>query len=199
MRRILFTVLFGSALLAFGPAAALARHHGRSHHSSHHRIRFERWGSNDTAQSPTPTSSSDNAGTVSSFTNGVLTITLNDANHSMISGKVTPDTVVQCEAPGSSSSSVRADGDGGSQSQSGGSDDNGENDNGENQGEDRGQQNCMSALQTSGTVVREAELRLSSAGATWDKVELVAPPTVANGNTDNDNDANDNEANDGND
>lgn len=199
MRRILFTVLFGSALLAFGPASALARHHGRSHHSSHHRIGFERWGSSDTSQSSAPTTSNDTAGTVSSFTNGVLTITLNDANHSVVSGKVTPDTVVKCEAPESSSSSVRADGDGGNQTQSGGSDDNGDNRNSEDQGEDQGQQNCMSALQTSGTVVREAELRVSSVGATWDKVELVAQPTAANGNNDNDNDANDNDANDGND
>ncbi|HUE25243.1 MAG TPA: hypothetical protein VMP89_00600 [Solirubrobacteraceae bacterium] len=193
MRRVLFVVLFGSALLAFGPASALARHHRSSHRSSHHRIRFERWGSNDASQSSAPTSSNQNAGTVSSFANGVLTITLNDANHSMVSGTVTPNTEVKCEAPESSSDRIHADGDGGGNTQSGGSDDN-EDNNAGNAGEEQGQQNCMTALETSGTVVREAELRLSGSGASWDKVELITQPATTT--TTDDNDANENESND---
>ena len=42
-----------------------------------------------------------------------------------------------------------------------------------NQGED--EQICTTSNLTTGTVVQEAELRLSSAGAVWDEVELVTP------------------------
>ncbi len=214
MRKFLFTFMAGAALLAIGPASALARHHGRSHRAAKHhaRIRFERFGSSDMSQpgalsgaSTQQSSTSDeNAGIVSGFKDGVLTITLK-SDGSMVTGTVTSATEVKCDMPENSSTTMHSEGDGGSRSgdngQSGDNNQNGDenqngdnNQNGDDQGEEQGQQNCMSALEMSGTTVREAELRLSSTGATWDKIELVSPQTAAN--NDNDNDANENEAND---
>src|SRR5205085_8920142 len=113
-------------LLAFAPASALARHHrhGRHHHARHARI--EHFGDVNTA--PTTSSSADNAGSVQSFNNGVLTIMLNDG--STVSGAVTNDTELECMAP-EQSQTVHEDGDGGGGDQSG----DGDNHSGDDQNE----------------------------------------------------------------
>src|SRR5437660_918677 len=138
MRRIMFT--FAATVLMAGavPASALAHHHSKHHSRSHHRIRFERFGHDN---APTSMSSSDNAGTVQSFQNGVLTIALNDG--STAKGMVTSDTELECTAP-QSSSTIHEDGDGGSgdqssgdNSQASGNEAQGENDQNEAQGEDQ--------------------------------------------------------------
>ncbi len=113
MRRIVLAVLACGAVLAVGASAALADHndgrherrhelrdrhevrHGRQElrhrrHEARHRTRIhhERWGTDDATEST--------AGTVASFTNGVLTLKLADG--SMVSGKVTSATGIECEA-----------------------------------------------------------------------------------------------------
>ena len=65
MRKMLTVLIASGALLAVVPATALAKHNDRRHHHHHH-ARIHN----------TP------AGTVVSFTNGVLTIRANDGNTS---------------------------------------------------------------------------------------------------------------------
>jgi hypothetical protein len=140
--------------------------------------------------------SADNAGTVESFSNGVLTIMLADG--STVSGAITNDTELECAAP-EQPQTIHDDGDGGSGDQSGsdkqvqGSDDQSAADDQDdaaeqnaNQAEEQNeneaaeenendaQNNCSSTDLTQRTVVREAELRISSAGKVWKKVELAS-------------------------
>ena len=192
MRRILLTLMLGGALAAVVPATALAAHHHSKahHHARHHarrhsRVRFKQFGSASTSSTQSPGGNEQNAGTVTSFQNGTLTITLNDG--STVSGNVTPNTEIECRAEDTSANMQRDDhSDQGAQGDQG--DDNG-NDNGDNNNEngeqEHNQQNCSTANLTPGTVVRDAELQVSGSGANWDKVELV---TSQAGVGDNDND-----------
>jgi hypothetical protein len=125
---------------------------------------------------------------VSSFSGGVLTIKLNDG--SMVSGKVTPDTEIECSAPDQTTSGGTDENDGDGDHNSGGDNqdqqsgtggnqtgqneasDTNDNDASENDNEDQGQPACDSSALTTGAVVREADLKLSGGGATWKKVEL---------------------------
>ncbi len=118
MRRVAFTVFATMLIAGAVPAAALAHHH-HHHHFKHH-ARFRRFGDQGTA--PTSTSSSDNAGTVQSFTNGVLTITLNDG--STVTGKVTDATELECTSTQQAQTTHDSGdpGSGGSDQSSGGSD-----------------------------------------------------------------------------
>jgi hypothetical protein len=117
----------------------------------------------------------------------MLTIALN--NGQTVTGQVTGDTEIKCEAM--ESSSLRSHDRHGD---NGGGDDNGDNDSGDDRGQgtdnnDNDNAMCSSADLTPGTVVHEAELRISSAGAAWDKVELVTASAAGNDNgNDNDND-----------
>ena len=72
---------------------------------------------------------------------------------------VSGETELECEAPESMSTGMHEDGDGGSGSGSG---------SGENGGGN--EENCSTANLTPGAVVQEAELRVSSAGANWERV-----------------------------
>lgn len=184
MRRTTIILSAAVMLLVLGPASALARHHhGRHHRSRAHRARLLRFG--DTSSSSTSSSSADNAGTVASFTGGFLTINTSDGP---IRGRVTDQT--ECKAP-SPSQTMHEDGDnggGGDQSgdgdHSGSGDDQGQapndaneanedqNEANENQNEDEAAMSCTPANLPDGTVVREAELRISGAGNVWKKVEL---------------------------
>jgi hypothetical protein len=177
MRKVLFAAMVSSIVLALAPAAALARghhHHHRGHHRAHRthaRARDEHFGSRND-ENPAPNNSAQNAGTVASFSNGVLILRLNDG--SMVSGRVTNATEIRCEAaePQEIEHSQHADGDhhGGSN----GGDDNGDNnDNNDDQGEDeQAEPMCSSANLVPGAVVRDAELTISGAGAIWKDVEL---------------------------
>jgi hypothetical protein len=177
MRKFLFVALISGALVVAMPATALARHHHRHHHS---RIRHEHFG---TATTTSGTTSGEEmqgtAGTVDSFTGGVLTIRLND--NSLVSGMVTDATELKCEAPENelndndgddsfSGSRIAMDDGGGT---SGGDNSSGDGSGDNNQGED--EQMCSTSNLTPGTVVQEAELNVSSAGAVWHEVELVTP------------------------
>jgi hypothetical protein len=125
MRRT--TIIFSAALmlLVLGPASALARHHSRHHRSRSHHARLLRLG--DTNSGSTSSSSAHNAGTVASFTGGILTINTSDGP---IRGRVTDQT--ECMAP-SQSQTMHQDGDNG-----GGGDQSGDGDHG-GSGDDQGQ------------------------------------------------------------
>lgn len=200
MRRVMFTVVATVLMAGAVPAAALAHHGHHKHHARHH-AKIRRFG--DQTQ-PTSMSPSDNAGTVTDFSNGVLTIQLNDG--STVKGAVTNDTEIECtstqpqttthsEGDGSgdqsSGSGDQSSGSGdqssGGDNQSSGTEDQGDNDANETQGEDQNQtqgedqgedqnqsSSCSSSSLKDGAVVHEASLRLGGSGASWQKVELVS-------------------------
>lgn len=156
-------------------------------------------GSSTSTQSSTTTEGStepETVGTISSFENEVLTIKLSDG--SLVSGKVTEDTRIVCisstpsqpdddEGSGDDQSSEGEDhhGDEGE-----GSSRQGEGDEGQQEGEQGGWQSahdssfdgegdgstsgCEKSALVAGAAVHEAELRLTSAGATWESVVLVS-------------------------
>ena len=182
MRRMILAAATSSLVLALAPAGALASHHShhhKRHHARHHarvhRVIHRRFGDvNNPSTTTTPTSSA--VGTVDSFDGTTLTIKLN--NDSTVSGTVTNDTEIECSSASSSmSGDVSRDG-GGDGSSSGGSDDNGDQNSGsdDNGGsDDEGQQQaCSSSALTPGASVSGAELKISSAGAVWDKVDLIS-------------------------
>jgi hypothetical protein len=196
MRRVFFTVVASSAL-ALAVTGVAAAQHGKRHHSQrasshkrHHRhAHIVRFGTLATTSAPSSSTSSratpsSPAGTVASFTGGVLTITL--ADKSTVSGKVTDQTELECQSPAPTASASSHDGgdDGdrhdsstSTSSQQAGSQ-SGDDEQGEDQGEDQGdddqgeRQSCTTAALETGAVVQEAELSISSAGAVWHKVEL---------------------------
>jgi hypothetical protein len=188
MRRILFTAVASLAILAIAPASVLAKHHSKRHHArTHHsRIRHERFGvitptsgSSSTTTTP-PVTPTDTAGTVASpVTNNTLVIKLTDGT--LVSGTITPNTEIECEAAdmNDASETMHSDGDpgggGGDNNTSGGDENGGGGDQGDDNGDNNGAQNasCTSANLVMGAVVQGAELGISSAGATWDKIELV--------------------------
>jgi hypothetical protein len=198
MRRTIITAVALTVLAV--PGAAIASHEGHSRHESahhkrhHHQAHIVRFGavtssapvSGTSAPSPATTTvpTGETAGTIASFTNGTLTITLNDG--SMVSGKVTEVTEIECRSAMASAASD-GHGDNGDNGQDGQGDGHGdEASSGAGQGDDQQgdvsgrdaddqqqqAQSCTSAALVQGAVVREAELRVSSTGATWEKVEL---------------------------
>jgi hypothetical protein len=108
----------------------------------------------------------ENAGTVATFTGGVLTITL--AKGGTLAAKVTPDTEIECD-----DATAKASSDGP------GDDDNegdNENDDGDHEDGDHGDDgaSCAADALTTGRQVKEAELKTQNGEAIWEKVELGA-------------------------
>jgi hypothetical protein len=198
MKRMLLAAATSSMLALAAPsmASASAHHgkcHGRSHHAcAHaHHARVINFGaplssSGTTPSGTTPTApSGDTAGTVASFTGGVLTITLNDK--STVSGKVTDQTELACESAAPTEGSETDDnGDRNGDENSGGNGDDtahsgqgvgsmGDDMSSGHDGEDAGQtpSTCTSAALVPGAVVREAELSIGSTGSVWKHVDLV--------------------------
>jgi hypothetical protein len=197
MSRIGLTVVVVAAFALGVPGAAVANHHHHKRHARHsHRVRSHiKKFAPANPSAPTTTAPSDNAGTVTSFdpATGVLTLTLND--NSTVTGKVTKATEIDCESATSVSSDVRTrsshdgpgDNNGGGDENAGtnpttgttsGGDDNGDGDH--NNGDDgdaddnQGTQPvCDSSSLVKTAVVREAELRIDSSGATFKKIVLV--------------------------
>jgi hypothetical protein len=180
MRRFLLVVVASCAVLVAVPALATAgrsrhdpraKHHLREHHRRHHaRVRHERFGGGSSTTSGDQEDQG-NAGTVASFTGGVLRIRLTDGT--TVSGEVTADTELKCEMPeqdmqaedqGSSGGDVQGDVQGEDQGDV----------QGDVQGEDQGENEQMCTTVSPGMVVRDAELRISSAGNVWDEVELIS-------------------------
>ena len=192
MKRMLLTALMAAALALAAPGVAAAhhgkRHHGARHASAHKRHRHVRhvtFGKLSLAPTSAPTQttpttpSSEPAGKVLSFENGVLKITLADG--SVVSGKVTEQTELKCA------------------SATAGEDDQGDDDQGEDHGDnnsapvahaswndgnqgqqgddgdddENNQQACTTAALAPNAVVGGAELELTGAGAVWEKVELI--------------------------
>lgn len=187
MRKVLYTLAASALVAALIPATALGsshhrRHHARSHHSrTHHGVRHRQFGQ---SSDPTTPSMADNAGTVASFDGTTLVIKL--ADQSTVSGTVTGDTEIECQAADMSGTSFNSDDEasdqsGGSGDQSGGDQSGGSDDNGDNndQGDDNdnddndAMQSCGPSSLTTGAIVHEAELSLTGAGAVWNKVELL--------------------------
>jgi hypothetical protein len=183
LRRVLYTLIASALVVALIPATALGRsHHRRHHHHArvHHRIHHKQFGRSDAPATP---SMADNAGTVASFDGTKLTIQLNDG--STVSGTVNGDTEIECEAADMSQSNFNRDDEGGDHNS--GDDDNDQGDNDDNNdNNDNNAQNCDSSSLTPGTIVHEAELKLSGAGAVWDKVELLTSSSSSSSSDDDD-------------
>jgi hypothetical protein len=196
MRRIFTTAIASSVLVlaVSGVAVAAATHHdGRHDHHAHHANRHRRsiqhahavkfgapvvpiaasGASAPPASAPSPTSS---AATIVSFTNGTLTIRLVDG--SMVSGRVSEETEIACQPIGpqqSDSSGGPGPGDDQARDDNDGRDDNDEKqDNEEARNDDNdNERRCTAAALLAGVVVREAELRVSGAGAVWEELEML--------------------------
>jgi hypothetical protein len=212
MRRSILTALGLLALALAVPSAALA-HHGRGHHhhkaKAHHaQLRFMHIGASGTSvtgsptntapttpTTPTTTPTPENAGTVKSYTGGVLTLTLNDG--STVSGKVTEDTRIGCVK----ATPTTPTGTPGQPTDQGSGDDNGEGDDqsrgdmsqrgdkgsGEGQHGDQGnggddeeeevqgtpEPPCDGSALLPGAVVRSAELRIGPSGNEFENILLV--------------------------
>jgi hypothetical protein len=185
MRRFAFALAATGLLLVFAPAGALAHHHRHGHKVGARHTRIRKFG-DLSGRSTTTTSPSSTIGTVQSFTGGVLTILLND--NSTVSGTVTNDTAIECSASGESQGSGEDQGEQNSSSsedqgdQTSGTDEQGEQGEQGTQGEQSGSgdddqsegqsQSSSTCTPSNGTPVRAAELKISSAGKTWEKVEL---------------------------
>jgi hypothetical protein len=195
MRRATIPFLAAAVVLAVAPASALARHHHHRHHSRAVHARIKRFG-RDVATNSSGAASAENAGTVQSFSNGILTIALSNGN--TVSGTVGRDTEIECMSS-AGSQMLHEDGDAGSGSQSGDGDDSGSADNeaqgpggdqggdqgddpaedqgddqGEEQGADQAENACSTANLIPGALVRDAELRISGSGSAWKKVGLAS-------------------------
>jgi hypothetical protein len=120
---------------------------------------------------------------VTSFKAGVLIITLTDGTE--VSGKVTEQTEIRCTpatpttggdddeaGSGEEGSSTESLSNAGSQGDAHAASSGDDGEDGQD-GSDEGQQSCTTAALTPGAIVREAELRLGSAGAVWDRVDLI--------------------------
>jgi hypothetical protein len=175
------------------PSAALAHngehhragerhHHHRGHHRHAHVLAFHAQAPPSTTSGASSLSSTsvsdDKAGTIASFTNGVLTIRLTDG--STVSGKVTERTEIECRSTmavaardggqvddnGNDGQSSSGPGDGEHHDDSAGSGDAGDDD-----VQDEAE-HCTTAALVPGASVKEAFLSVSSEGSTWVKVEL---------------------------
>jgi hypothetical protein len=191
MKRILLVAVSSTALSLAAPAIASAHHHGTKRHHKHHAAKvrvldFRASAAPSTSSPTTPTTpATETAGKVTSFKEGVLTITLTDGTP--VSGKVTEQTELHCTpaTPGSGGEdnddqSGSGEGDQGSSGEARASEssrnlahvaDNGGDGGGD--GADEGQQSCTTAALVEGAMVREAELSITSAGAVWDHVDLI--------------------------
>jgi hypothetical protein len=184
MRRILFTLLTVGALMAVIPAASLAheghhrgdRHREREHRHGHHhgQIRQEHFGG----------ALHRDAGVVTSFVNGRLTIRLND--NTSVTGAVNRSTEVECEMNDSMRSFDQGSGNSGSGGDNSGPG-SGDNGNGNDPGDDHGHDgpgherghhggrdhdgNACTMI-APGTQVRDATLDVGRFGAVWTRVEL---------------------------
>jgi hypothetical protein len=179
MRRIMFTILACTALSVAVPAVASAHNGQRDHHKRHH-VRHEKFVGhrhdrdfgNDMV-----------AGTVTSFTNNVLTVTLNNGN--TVSGLVTDNTEVKCENPADNDNNgdndvehgdrVADHGPGGGDNGGNGGDNGDRGDDNGNRGDDNDNNNMCTIAPGMG--VRDASLRINGAGSFWDEVELVSSTT----------------------
>jgi len=194
MKRIVTTAMALSMLTLAAPGMASAarggRHHNRAHHAGAH-ARHSRHvhllaigattsspgTTSGSAGAPATPTSNESAGTVASYVNGVLTITLNDGT-TTISGQVNENTEIGCRpatpppTPGSDQDGDEQGGAEGGGAWQGRDQQSGDHHD-ENQGGDGNEEGCTPAALVKGAIVRRAELRLSSFGAVWEKIDLI--------------------------
>jgi hypothetical protein len=214
MRRIAFIASAALASLACGllPAGALAHgHHHRGHHArrARHHSHLLLIAPNANTGAPTgstrttgtttstatpgsgdtggPTGMAGNAGSVVSFTEGVLTIKVGEGEKATtVSGKVTEETEIHC-IPAAATTMAHAsengdpsDGESGDQSDdergmgNEGDQGAGDDNSGERNLEGGGAcHRCSPANLTPGAIVHSAELRLDASGAVFREIVLV--------------------------
>jgi hypothetical protein len=194
MKRIVLVAVSSSALALGAPAIASAHHHAKHHQSKHHaaRARVLDFRASALATPATPgspatpaTPGSASVGKVTSFKEGTLIITLTDGTP--VSGKVTDQTEIRCtpatpatggddEESGSDEgdhgSSTAGESDEGSHGDAHAASSGDEGEDGED-GSDGGPQTCTQTALVEGAMVGEAELTLGSAGAVWDRINLI--------------------------
>jgi hypothetical protein len=210
MKRIVLTAAASSLLALATPAWAWAAHNGTRHHRSHHagartrhakRAQLLRFGASvpgaasgsiGTSTVTSPPASDEKAGTVASFAGGVLTIKLTDG--SMVSGKVTDQTELQCQSPTPPQATTGEEdqGEGDDQNESDGGESGGPSTQAESSGQqdgdsqggqgagsdgegndDESDESCPQTALVAGAGVREAELLVSAGGSVWKRVELM--------------------------
>jgi hypothetical protein len=204
MKRMLIAAAMTSMLALAAPGLASAAHKSKCHHHAHRACAKSRHasrarvltfggpssaaptaGTTGTGTAPTALSTpAEPAGTVASFTGGVLTITLKDG--STVSGNVTEKTEIRCQS--ATPTPEGGDDDQNGDEASGG---NGEDEShgapglsshgddmsggGDGQEGNGGQPStCTTAALVPGAVVGEAELSVGSSGAVWDHVDLIS-------------------------
>jgi hypothetical protein len=209
MRRRLLTAVGIMTLALAVPSVAFAHHgHHRHHHKAkakahHAKFRIVHIGASSatstsatlpSGSAPTTPPTPENAGTVASYTNNVLTLTLND--NSTVSGKVTADTRIRClkatttpptgtegsdEGPGDDngqgddqergdiSEQGDQESDSSDESQQGDQKDGSDDDEGQGAAEPP----CDTSLLVAGAVVRAAELRIGPTGTEFESIVLV--------------------------
>jgi hypothetical protein len=199
MRKSLLTTMGIMALALAVPSAALA-HHGRGHHHHHHhhkagahhaKFRIMHIGAGASGSAPPSTTppttppAHENAGTVTSFTGGVLTLTLNDG--STVSGKVTAHTRIHClkATPPSTGPVTPMDEGPGDDNDQGDDQNRGDMSRGHHhwggwqscekgdKGEGTPEPPCDSSSLTPGAIVRAAELRIGPSGTEFKSILLV--------------------------
>lgn len=126
----------------------------------------------------------ENAGTIKSFEDGVLTITLAEGGE--LAANVDGDTEIECHSPGdlkARSSGDEGDGEHGdddgpnhdAEDHHGDDGDHGDDEDGDDRNEhgDDGDDGCGTEALTAGTRVHEAELEITSKGKHWEELELI--------------------------
>lgn len=203
MKRMLIAAASSSMLALAAPGLASAAHKSKCHHHAHHACAKSRHASrarvltfgrpSSTTLTPGSTSTPtvpaseppETAGTVASFTGGVLTITLKDGP--TVAGKVTERTELRCQS-GAPPTETGDDDQNGDEASGGNGDDgapqggplagsHGDDMSGAGGGEDGGAGQpgtCTTAALVPGAVVAEAELSVGGSGAVWDHVDLIS-------------------------
>ncbi|HEX5618224.1 MAG TPA: hypothetical protein VFX51_07375 [Solirubrobacteraceae bacterium] len=124
----------------------------------------------------------ENTGTVESFEDGVLTISL--FNGDTIKGAVTDDTEIECDDDADDDRGGHHHGDDdGDHHGDHGDDDDGDDDHGDDDAmaarhdgdDDEGNEDCGTEALVAGAKVLEAELKIRNGEAVWDEVELFTP------------------------
>ena len=111
------------------------------------------------------TDADENAGTVASFSGGMLTITL--AKGGTLAGRVGDETEIECDDATATAAGHGGDGEDGDHG------DGGDGDQGDADGHDHGgDQSCGADALTAGRTVKEAELKAANGEAVFEKVEL---------------------------
>jgi hypothetical protein len=120
----------------------------------------------------------ENAGTVTSYADGELTITLFDGG--TLTGKVTDETEIQCDVEDSAAKASHDPGDdeegdddrGDRGDRDEGDDDHGDRHDGDRKRCDDDGEECGVEALTPGRAVEEASLKIGSDGRTWTEIEL---------------------------